>query len=101
MIRRPPRSTLFPYTTLFRSHVTGATDKVAPQWTASPRYRGGEDWGCGGRFFSLRWSDEFCFAWTVSPVSSAAVAAVGGVAPAGAGDFAAGRPIGFAVVRAP
>src|SRR3712207_8631743 len=24
MIRRPPRSTLFPYTTLFRSHVSGA-----------------------------------------------------------------------------
>src|SRR5258708_27101079 len=24
MIRRPPRSTLFPYTTLFRSHVTTA-----------------------------------------------------------------------------
>src|SRR2546427_8144616 len=24
MIRRPPRSTLFPYTTLFRSHVFGA-----------------------------------------------------------------------------
>src|SRR2546430_13793011 len=24
MIRRPPRSTLFPYTTLFRSHVPGA-----------------------------------------------------------------------------
>src|SRR2546421_912725 len=24
MIRRPPRSTLFPYTTLFRSHATGA-----------------------------------------------------------------------------
>src|SRR2546427_3381195 len=23
MIRRPPRSTLFPYTTLFRSHVNG------------------------------------------------------------------------------
>src|SRR3712207_9357909 len=23
MIRRPPRSTLFPYTTLFRSHATG------------------------------------------------------------------------------
>src|SRR2546422_10350429 len=23
MIRRPPRSTLFPYTTLFRSHLTG------------------------------------------------------------------------------
>src|SRR5260221_3408920 len=28
MIRRPPRSTLFPYTTLFRSHF-GATDDAA------------------------------------------------------------------------
>src|SRR2546425_7489556 len=27
MIRRPPRSTLFPYTTLFRSAATGATDR--------------------------------------------------------------------------
>src|SRR5258708_29176741 len=26
MIRRPPRSTLFPYTTLFRSPATGAPD---------------------------------------------------------------------------
>src|SRR2546422_6911135 len=26
MIRRPPRSTLFPYTTLFRSHVLGHVD---------------------------------------------------------------------------
>src|SRR3989442_4248616 len=43
MIRRPPRSTLFPYTTLFRSHDTddmferffgGATDEAAqrPSW---------------------------------------------------------------------
>src|SRR2546430_8836327 len=33
MIRRPPRSTLFPYTTLFRSipHLTPALS--APQWT--------------------------------------------------------------------
>src|SRR5258708_39339615 len=29
MIRRPPRSTLFPYTTLFRSRVTGMTAGVA------------------------------------------------------------------------
>src|SRR5438034_10696064 len=28
MIRRPPRSTLFPYTTLFRSWLTGLIDKV-------------------------------------------------------------------------
>src|SRR2546422_7343374 len=33
MIRRPPRSTLFPYTTLFRSYVVGSTlgrRKLAP-----------------------------------------------------------------------
>src|SRR5260221_4386558 len=29
MIRRPPRSTLFPYTTLFRSDIVGLTDKAA------------------------------------------------------------------------
>src|SRR5258708_13041875 len=28
MIRRPPRSTLFPYTTLFRSSSTSAVDEV-------------------------------------------------------------------------
>src|SRR2546429_7043331 len=32
MIRRPPRSTLFPYTTLFRSHVgnAGGANRVSP-----------------------------------------------------------------------
>src|SRR2546429_5148828 len=29
MIRRPPRSTLFPYTTLFRSHVVIKTNKLS------------------------------------------------------------------------
>src|SRR5260221_8089464 len=29
MIRRPPRSTLFPYTTLFRSHVRRAAARAA------------------------------------------------------------------------
>src|SRR3712207_7738798 len=29
MIRRPPRSTLFPYTTLFRSHIRGLDHAVA------------------------------------------------------------------------
>src|SRR2546429_6087281 len=29
MIRRPPRSTLFPYTTLFRSHAQGLRARVA------------------------------------------------------------------------
>src|SRR2546429_4668203 len=30
MIRRPPRSTLFPYTTLFRSSDTALTDSTTP-----------------------------------------------------------------------
>src|SRR3712207_6954817 len=30
MIRRPPRSTLFPYTTLFRSHRTGDCVSTVP-----------------------------------------------------------------------
>src|SRR5207249_9884056 len=29
MCRRPPRSTLFPYTTLFRSHLVLAADEIA------------------------------------------------------------------------
>src|SRR5260221_3301872 len=38
MIRRPPRSTLFPYTTLFRSHKIHVWDvetarEVMPPWT--------------------------------------------------------------------
>src|SRR3989475_11051171 len=31
MIRRPPRSTLFPYTTLFRSRQLGARDELLEQ----------------------------------------------------------------------
>src|SRR3712207_7222098 len=43
MIRRPPRSTLFPYTTLFRSGGGGTETSAsgvgtrAPWWTARPR----------------------------------------------------------------
>src|SRR3712207_8220791 len=40
MIRRPPRSTLFPYTTLFRSTVTFAAVLVqAMTGTASPSWK--------------------------------------------------------------
>src|SRR2546427_1049751 len=42
MIRRPPRSTLFPYTTLFRSSfvklgqiMATRSDLLAPEWTAA------------------------------------------------------------------
>src|SRR5690348_17890786 len=38
MIRRPPRSTLFPYTTLFRSG--GLSDLRAAQLTETPATRG-------------------------------------------------------------
>src|SRR5258708_27493645 len=42
MIRRPPRSPLFPYTPLFRSNVTGTAGngQVAVAWTA-PTTTGG------------------------------------------------------------
>src|SRR6266496_4647833 len=46
MIRRPPRSTLFPYTTLFRSHAMGAAQKaravnrVGPAVKKRPEHRG-------------------------------------------------------------
>src|SRR2546425_2677347 len=33
MIRRPPRSTLFPYTTLFRSPIGDAVQRAAPRET--------------------------------------------------------------------
>src|SRR2546427_4069675 len=36
MIRRPPRSTLFPYTTLFRSNVPPPAERSAPAQNARP-----------------------------------------------------------------
>src|SRR2546426_7767761 len=39
MIRRPPRSTLFPYTTLFRSYLVLAASHSAPLATADDRLR--------------------------------------------------------------
>src|SRR3712207_8651861 len=55
MIRRPPRSTLFPYTTLFRSPVptaaavsSASTSRMGPR---RERRRGGAgEGGLGGRF---------------------------------------------------
>src|SRR3989449_11322588 len=53
MIRRPPRSTLFPYTTLFRSKkpgkpVEGIRVFTGGKWHAAPLYRR-EDLGAGQR----------------------------------------------------
>src|SRR2546422_5001817 len=43
MIRRPPRSTLFPYTTLFRSRTAGrarpAPPPSRPRWVSPTRHR--------------------------------------------------------------
>src|SRR3712207_9250776 len=48
MIRRPPRSTLFPYTTLFRSHVPGYNARATQRARTSAlravhEQHGGED----------------------------------------------------------
>src|SRR5687768_17685111 len=56
MIRRPPRSTLFPYTTLFRSWCTHATSRPAVAWQPAPRShdrRAGRVTSQGGRMSEL------------------------------------------------
>ena len=44
MIRRPPRSTLFPYTTLFRSETFGASEKDIDRVVSSQAYVEGLLW---------------------------------------------------------
>src|SRR3712207_8633971 len=51
MIRRPPRSTLFPYTTLFRSDVAGGLDGLLHVGPASVRQ--GREHLAGGRIGHL------------------------------------------------
>src|SRR5436305_4095561 len=48
MIRRPPRSTLFPYTTLFRSCSVGGVWSVAGTCSAGGVCRAGGVCGAGG-----------------------------------------------------
>src|SRR5256886_11241095 len=45
MIRRPPRSTLFPYTTLFRSHrlVAFGRDRVYPEYNERRHHERSEE----------------------------------------------------------
>src|SRR3712207_7132610 len=62
MIRRPPRSTLVPYTTLFRSEGVLDFDALAP---ALARERVGHDW----------WTVDLCFwpdAWNATAKCKAA-----------------------------
>src|SRR2546429_6123672 len=52
MIRRPPKSTLFPYTTLFRSHnaVNGSPKAYTPRLAAAWDINGKGDWLLRGGF---------------------------------------------------
>src|SRR3712207_7885090 len=54
MIRRPPRSTLFPYTTLFRSVTEGSAQKPSAGATGMPAGRTAEMMRCS-RLMS--WAD--------------------------------------------
>src|SRR2546430_4003381 len=61
MIRRPPRSTLFPYTTLFRSYSVGLYPAFASQAAARDAVRNERRLELameGQRFFDLRRSEE-------------------------------------------
>src|SRR3712207_7961719 len=53
MIRRPPRSTLFPYTTLFRSSSsgTGSQGAVARKWCSCWACPGATRWAMGAMLF--------------------------------------------------
>src|SRR3712207_8968231 len=55
MIRRPPRSTLFPYTTLFRSLYCALAKNAGDRTGRNPKPRG----GCfHGRFFRRLYLDQ-------------------------------------------
>src|SRR3712207_7349616 len=49
MIRRPPRSTLFPYTTLFRSLPKGTPNEQRAHLRGSPHRAGRRGGAAGGR----------------------------------------------------
>src|SRR3989442_4084695 len=51
MIRRPPRSTLFPYTTLFRS--AGSTREFERALALDPNYATAHHWYGGGPLLAL------------------------------------------------
>src|SRR2546426_8142771 len=57
MIRRPPRSTLFPYTTLFRSHSLRSADaaQVSGVHGGGGAYAGSGHWRQHRDFQSRRW----------------------------------------------
>src|SRR2546423_15044759 len=101
MIRRPPRSTLFPYTTLFRSGAGSGCSTVysKPSWQ--------KDKGCAKRTVGDVSADaspatgvaayaptgQYTSAWLVFGGTSVAAPLVGGIFGANGGSVAAGRTI--------
>ena len=75
MIRRPPRSTLFPYTTLFRSSelrsAASAASRWPPSWTRpNPRFLDpfpGAPRGCDSHTCATAPSGRFCLLAAVEP----------------------------------
>src|SRR2546430_8711088 len=59
MIRRPPRSTLFPYTTLFRSRLVHSSTGGSPAGTARPNMISARAPGCSLRSELTMVSGEF------------------------------------------
>src|SRR5690348_18120932 len=60
MIRRPPRSTLFPYTTLFRSDAvfSALPGEVAPKLALAFAAEAAGDPAAAGHYFRLVWTVE-------------------------------------------
>src|SRR2546430_13496226 len=56
MIRRPPRSTLFPYTTLFRSRSAPSCRHAPPRWCGSFPINGRTPSGCGAAHTPTHWA---------------------------------------------
>src|SRR5256885_386645 len=76
MIRRPPRSTLFPYTTLFRS--TGSPTDVV--YTPDPNYNGSDSFAFKVNDGSLD-SSTATVSLTVTPVNDAPTASASPASP--------------------
>src|SRR5437762_8210977 len=78
MIRRPPRSTLFPYTTLFRScggeeEGSGECEGEGGQPTAHDQSSRQNENGCGKRsesLYSMRWPVRLASVTSTSPQRS-------------------------------
>jgi len=64
MIRRPPRSTLFPYTTLFRSQFTWPAGSSHTLATTSP-----QSGGTGVQYVWKKWSDNGPISHIVAPTT--------------------------------